>query len=118
MAVSSTRTETVTFSGDGINSTVVNSAAVNAASPGQVDVVTLPIGSTTITPPTGGSTPKAVTIVPPAANPTVITLKGIAADTGVALHVTDPSVIALNNPAGTFVLTVASQIIGVRLIWS
>jgi hypothetical protein len=118
MAVTATRTETITFSGDGINSSVVNQASPNAASPGQVDIVTLASGANTITPPSGGSTPKACTIVPPAGNTNTITLKGISGDTGVALHKTDPSVIALDNPSGTFVLMAGGTITGARLIWS
>jgi hypothetical protein len=118
MAVTSTRTETITFSGDGINSTIVNSAAVNTASPGQVDIVSLNSGANTITPPAGGSTPKAVTIVPPAGNVNTIIIKGIAGDTGVVLHLTDPSTVALNSAVTTFVLNAAASITGVRLIWS
>lgn len=118
MAVTSTRTETITFSGDGINSTVVNSAAVNSDSPGKIDVVSLSSGSNTITPPTGATTPKAVTIVPPSGNLNTIILKGVGGDTGVVLHLTDPTTIALNSPVTTFVLNAAAGIDGVRLIWS
>jgi hypothetical protein len=48
----------------------------------------------------------------------LITLKGISGDTGVELHLTDPCTISLNSTTNTFVLTAASQLAGVRLIWS
>ena len=117
MAINATRTALVVFTGD-ITASFTVSATDNAVSPGQVDLLTLASGVNTITPPTGGSTPKAVTIQPPVGNLNTITLKGVSGDTGVILHKTDPTVIALNSPTSTFVLTASAQIVGVRLIWS
>jgi len=117
MAVAGLRTINITYTGD-ITAVFTAVSASNVASPGKVDIVTLVIGANTITPPAGGSTPKAITIIPPAANTATITLKGITGDTGVVLHPTDPTTIALNSPTGTFVLTASAQIVGVRLIWS
>lgn len=117
MAVTGSRSTTIQFSGD-VTAANTFSAANNAASPGQIDIVTLANGANTITPPAGGSTPKAVTIIPPSGNVTLITLKGIAGDTGVALHKTDPTTIALDSPTATFVLNAGAQIVGVRLVWS
>lgn len=117
MAVSSTRKTTITFSGD-IGYSQDENAATNIVSPGKVDLVDLANGANTITPPVaGGSTPVAVTILPPSANVNTITLKGVTGDTGVLLHKTDPTTIALGG-TGTFVLTAGAQILGVRLIWS
>jgi hypothetical protein len=45
-------------------------------------------------------------------------LKGVTGDTGVVLHKTDPSTIALNSPTTTLCLTASAQIDGVRLVWS
>lgn len=116
MSVSGARSTTITFTGD-IPAVLTATAAVNTSSPGQVDIVTLSAGNTVITPPSGGSTPKAVVIIPPTGNAQALILKGIAGDTGVTLHLTDPSVIGLGNPAGTFVLNAAGTITGLRLIW-
>lgn len=117
MAVASTRNTSIVFSGD-LTATINANAASNAASPGKTDLVTLAIGDNTITPPTGGSTPKACTIDPPTGNVSTITLKGDAADVGVVLHKTDPTSIALDDPTDTFILEAAAEIVGVRLTWS
>lgn len=117
MATTAVRVTTISLSGD-VSATINANAASNAASPGKVDIVTLASGANTITPPSGGTTPVAVTITPPAANTNTITLKGVTGDTGVVLHKTDPTTVALNSPTDTFVLTASAQIIGVRLVWS
>jgi hypothetical protein len=116
MATAAARIISHTFSGD-VSATLPFSAASNAASPGQIDLVTLASGANTITPPAGGSTPKAVTIIPPSGNTNTITLKGVTGDTGVVLHITDPTSIGLNSPTATFVLTASASIAGVRLVW-
>lgn len=116
MSVASTRTTAIIFTGD-VNSEQ-SIEATNNVSPGQRDIVTLASGDNTITPPGGGSTPKAVTIVPPSSNAILITLKGVGGDTGIGLHKTEHTTIALDSPTGTFVLNAASAIIGVQLIWS
>jgi hypothetical protein len=117
MAVTAIRHTTITLQGD-VAATINANAANNAASPGKVDLVTLALGDTTITPPTGGSTPIACTILPPAGNTATITLKGVAGDTGVVLHKTDPSTIGLNSPTATFVLTSSAAVTGCRLVWT
>lgn len=114
MAVTSTRLISLGFTG-GVNApSMVYGAADNSASPGDIDLVDLSSGPNTITPPTGTT---AVTIIPPAANTILMTLKGVTGDTGVPLHKTDPTSIGLNS-AAAFCLTAASTITGVRLIWS
>lgn len=117
MSVASTRTTTIVFSGDTVGTQTV-AAASNAASPGQVELKTLASGANTITAPTGGSTPTACTILPPSGNTQTITLKGVTGDTGVALHLTDPTTIALASSVTTFVLTAGGTITGIRLYWS
>lgn len=117
MAVTSTRSQTITFSGDVVGTQTVT-AATNAASPGSVEVKTLTTGANTITKPTGGATVTAVTILPPTGNTNSITVKGVTGDTGVRIHNTDPTTLALDSSVSTFVLTVGADITGVRLYWS
>jgi hypothetical protein len=113
MSVTSTRRVIVNYSGD-VVAQQDEPAANNSSSPGEIENVTLAAGNNTITPPTGAT---AVTILPPAGNTSLITLKGINGDTGIALHLTDPSSIGLNSAASTFVLNAVAQVI-VRLLWS
>lgn len=117
MSVTSARKISITLTGD-ISATHVINAASNVTSPGAVEVKTLASGANTITVPTGGTVPKAVTIVPPVGNQDTITLKGISGDTGVILHLTDPSSISLHSTVTTFILTAADDIEGVRFYWS
>lgn len=116
MSVSALRTITITYTGD---TTGVESipAATNAASPGSIEIKNLSSGANTITVPTGGTTAVACVILPPVGNIISITLKGVTGDTGVALHLTDPSTVALASTVTTFVLTAGSAITGVRLYW-
>jgi hypothetical protein len=62
-------------------------------------------GANTITVPTGAT---AVVIQPPSGNTILVTFKGVTGDTGVPLHKTQPTVIALDSTATSFVLTAAS----------
>lgn len=117
MSVASARTQTITFTGD-VTATQTNAAASNPASPGVNELKNLASGANTITVPTGGSTPVAVTIVPPAGNVITLTLKGVTGDTGVGMHLTDPTTIALASSVTTFCLTAGSAMTGVRFIWS
>jgi hypothetical protein len=48
----------------------------------------------------------------------LITLKGVTGDTGVPLHLTDYTMIAVDTSITSFCLTAAATITGVRLIWS
>lgn len=117
MATTANRRVIVELTGD-INAVNSFAAAANALSPGVINIVTLAIGANTITPPTGGSTPKSLTIIPPAGNVATLTLKGVSGDTGVVLHVTDPTSIGLNSPTDTLVLDASAEITGVQLIWT
>lgn len=117
MSVTSARRIIVEFTSD-YEASNSFAAASNTASPGQRDIVTLSAGNNTITKPTGGSTISALTIVPPSGNTSVITLKGVNGDTGVTLHLTDPSSIALPSTFASLVLNVVTDVVGAVLIWS
>lgn len=117
MAVTSNRKQIITYSGDVSGSDLVE-AAENTTSPGSTTVHTLTTGANTITAPTGGTTPTAATILPPSTNTATIILKGVTGDTGVGLHLTDPTTIALAFDTATFVLTVSAGIAGLRIYWS
>lgn len=117
MAVTATRKITITLSGDFVG-TEQYSAASNAVSPGVRQLIVLASGANTITPPLG-ATPKAVTIIPPSGNVISITLKGVTGDTGVLLHLTDPSSFGLGSATNTFVLTAGSLFTNpVTLLWT
>ena len=117
MSVSSTRKTTIVYSGD-VDGTQEIAAADNANSPGTIGPITITTGSATIIVPTGGAVPTAVTIVPPGGNEASITLKGVVGDTGIRLHNTDPTTIALHSSITQFVLTVGADVVGLRLFWS
>ena len=118
MAVTSSRVVEVQFSGD-VSSSITQSALDNAVSPGELVVQTLAIGPNTITAPVvSGLVVTGLTIIPPAGNVLLITLKGVAGDTGVKLHDTDPTSIGLDEDFVSLVLNAEAQIVGVRLIWS
>ncbi len=118
MAVTSTRNIAITFAGD-FSATLSFAAANNSLAPGDVDIFSLAAGPNTITLPTGGSTPKGATIVPPPTNTQTLTLKGVAGDTGIALHKTDPSTVTFDAPPPvSFVLTAGGTIDGLRVVWT
>jgi hypothetical protein len=118
MAITSTRTTQLGFSGD-ITQNIIQSALANVASPGQTDKVSLAIGFNAITPPSNtGDVITCLTIIPPAGNVNLITLKGVTGDTGIPLHKTDHTQIALDSTFTTLGLTVTVAVIGVRLVWS
>lgn len=116
MAVTAQRTTTIQFTGD-VSAANTFSAANNTASPGQIEVKRLAAGNNTITPPGAGTTPKSCTILMPSGNTNLVTLKGVNGDTGIELHLTDPTTIALNSPTNTFVLSAAAQV-DIRMVWT
>lgn len=118
MAVTSTRISVITFSGD-LQGSFSFPAANNAQAPGDIDLLALTTGANVITLPTGGSTPKAATIVPPPGNTVALTVKGTSADTGVVMHLTDPLTLTFStSPPASFVLNSAGVLNGLRVIWS
>jgi len=112
MSVTATRSQTIVYTGD-VTGTETVSAASNAASPGQIEIKTLASGANTITVPTGGSTVVSCTIIPPTGNTNSITLKGVTGDTGIRVHNTDPTTIAIDSSVATFCLTAGATITGV-----
>jgi len=122
MAITSTRVVTANFSGDGLQDAFVFSAGSNALAPGAVSVFTLTVGANTITIPTGGSQVTGATIVPPTGNTSTLTVKGTTGDTGIAIHKTDPTSLALDTTSTTqtsFVITVGTTTVtGLRIVWT
>jgi hypothetical protein len=116
MAILSTRTTSIQLSGDA-DLTYDDLQANNSNAPNYRQVINLASGVNTITPPSG-IVVAAVTIIPPVGNVSTITFKGVGGDTGVALHKTDPSSIALDTTVATFVLQAGAAINSVVLIWS
>lgn len=118
MSTTSSRNIQVEFSGDETLQ-VIQSALDNAVSPGVNTIQSLILGANTITAPVvSGLIVTGLTIVPPSGNTSLITLKGVAGDTGIPLHLTDPSSISLDTTFVSLVLNAAAAIVGVRLIWS
>lgn len=117
MSVSVTRRTTLTYAGDVVGTEIID-ATENLNSPGVVEFKTLASGANTITPPTGGSVPKAVTITLPVGNVITVTLKGVTGDAGVLLSPLEPFTITLGTPTTTFVLTVSAELTGVRFFWT
>lgn len=117
MAVTATRVQTITYTGD-IVGVETQTPAANTQSPGIMALQAFPVGFTAITVPLAGTVPTAVTIVPPAGNTNSITFKGVTGDTGIRLHNTDPTTIALDPSVTTFGLTIATATTNIRLLWS
>ena len=118
MSTTSQRTIQVLFSGD-TELKSVQSALENIVSPGMSVIQSLTLGANTITAPVvTGIVVTGLTIIPPSGNTSLITLKGVTGDTGVPLHLTDPTSISLNTTFVSLVLNAAAAIVGVRLIWS
>ena len=117
MATTSTRAITIVFTVDN-TATETISAASNTAAPGVMELLTLSSGANTITVPTGGSTAKACTMMPPSGNTATLTLKGVTGDTGVLMHATDPTSISLASSVTSFVITTSAIVTGMRLYWS
>lgn len=118
MSVTSNRNVQIEFSGD-VSFSVIQSALSNTVSPAMEVVQTLASGTNTITAPVvSGLVVTALTIIPPSGNVNLITLKGVSGDTGVALHKTDPTSLALDTTFTSLILLAASTTVGVRLVWS
>lgn len=116
MATTATRVLTITYTGD-VTGTETISAASNASSPGQIQIISLVSGNNTITVPTAGTVPTACTIVPPSNNANTLILKGVAGDTGITILKTDPTTIALDPGVTTFVVNAAGTT-NTRFVWS
>ncbi len=118
MSVTSSRVVQIEFSGD-VDQNVINSSLDNIDSPGQTIITTLSSGNNVVSPPAvDGVTVTGLTIIPPSANETLITLKGASYDAGIPLHLTDPTSLGVGSGFSTFVMAVDDDLAGVRLIWS
>ena len=118
MSATSTRVITLGFAGDRVGNPSA-AAAANTSSPAATAApITLAPGDNTITVPTGGTVPTAVTIVKPAASTATLKLKGVGGDTGVKLHPTDPDSISLDPTQATIIINASAQVVGVVLVWS
>ena len=118
MSVTSSRTIQVQFSGDN-SEQIIQSALDNIVSPGMNVVQSLVMGANTITAPVvSGLVVTGLMIIPPSGNTSLMTLKGVTGDTGIPLHLTDPTSLALDTTFVSLVINAAAAIIGVRLIWS
>lgn len=117
MSVTSTRFTQITFTED-VTGTEKIVAASNTSSAGSITRHTLAAGANTITVPTSGAVPTCATIIPPEANTQSITLKGVTGDTGIRIHNTDHTALAIDSSATTFCLTAAGTVTGLLIIWS
>ncbi len=113
MSVTSSRSIVLGFT-SAVEYTQEFSAAASTTSSGQNQLVSVTTALTVTVP----SNSVAVTIIPPTANTTALTVKGVSGDTGVGLHLTDPSSIGLSTTQSTFILAAATTTAGVRLIFS
>ena len=116
MATSAVFAATLTLTGD-VQQTQPITAAVNAASPATESLVNLASGANTLTAPVSAVATR-LTIIPPAGNTILLTLKGVTGDTGVPLHKTDPTTVGVDSSLATLCLTAANVVNGVRIIWS
>lgn len=118
MSITSSRTIQIQFSGDN-TAQVILSALDNDVSPAEPVILSLVSGNNTILPPVvSGIVITGLTIIPPAANTHLMILKGANGDTGIPLHLTDPTSIALDPSFTSFVINAAAAIVGLRLIWT
>ena len=119
MAVQSSRQSIIQFTGD-VTGTEIAQAAINQLSSGQSQIIALVTGANTVTVPAVALVyvPTAVTIIPDPLNVTTLTLKGVTGDTGVTIHPTDPTILAIASTVVSFVITVLAGPVNVRFIWS
>ena len=118
MGITSKRTVVVELSGD-VTEGLIQSALDNITAIGKSELVSLAIGNNTITAPVVTAfVNTGLVIIPPTGNATIITLKGVAGDTGIPLHLTDPVSLSLDPTFVSLVLSVPVAVVGVRLVWS
>ena len=117
MSSSALWTSSLVISGDMASQNIPINAAANASSPVKEDFVNLASGVNTLSVPGAGTTVR-LTIIPPIGNAVLMTLKGVSGDTGIPLHKTDPTSIALDSTFSSLVINAGGVINSVRLIWS
>lgn len=118
MSITSVRAISIAFTG-GEQYQISDSllTATNTQSPGINQVLALTTGTNTITVPAVGLTVTAATFIPPVGNTNLMTLKGVAGDTGIALHKTNATSIAIDTTVATFVINAAAPV-NLRVIWT
>jgi len=115
MAAAATITIAGLVTGLATGTKTLTGTLTSVAAVGTIQEATLSTGANTITVPTGTT---AVLIGMPSGNATLVTLKGVTGDTGVALHKTFPTLLPLDSTQTTFCLTAAAPLPGpVELSW-
>jgi len=118
MAITASAQLQILISGDDTD-TILQAALDNTSSPFKRDLVNLLVGNTTLTAPVvTGFVVTRLTILLPAGNATIVTVKGVAADTGFPIHITDWFSVGLDPSFVSLVLNVGTQINGVRVYWT
>lgn len=118
MSVTSSRTVQIQFNGD-YTADLIYSALDNPTSIASINWIDLAVGNNAVTAPIiTGFNVTGLTIIPPAGNTVVLELKGITTDSGLPLHVTDPTSLALDTSFLGLVLFVTVAVVGVKLIWT
>lgn len=100
--------------------TAADFSVYNANSPCTPQVLNLISGANTISSTNCPALAQsgAVMLIPPSGNIVTLTLKGISADTGVALGLTAPTLITFPvSPPSSFVITTNNTITGFTLLW-
>jgi hypothetical protein len=112
MSVTSARSIIIENTGD-VEYSQTFEAAANASASGQNQIVALSTGNNAVSIPTSAV---AVTIIMPDANTVQVTLKGVNGDTGIPLHLTQPSSLSIGS--GAAIVLSAASAVNVRLIWT
>ena len=105
MAASASLTLSGTITGLAGGSETVSLTLTNSSASGAVTTTALASGANTISVPTGALW---CIVVPPSGNTTALTLKGNGADTGVGLHPSQASILALANGTTSFIVSAAA----------
>lgn len=119
MSITTRRRTVITHSGD-VDGEEIIDAADNTAGVGVIERYDLADGDNDIRVPSfNDAAATACTIVPLGNNASALILKGASGDTGIRLHNTDPTTIAVHSTQELFILnTPAESAIVVRLFWS
>lgn len=92
MAASASVNISASVSGGIVNRSLNLPTIANSPTTDAISLLVCSTGFNSISPPTNAV---GVIILPPAANTVTLTLKGVTGDTGVGLHLTNPSCISL-----------------------
>lgn len=80
---------------------------------GSIQHVNLATGSNSISIPSGS---EGIIFVPPSTNTAALTLKGVTGDTGILLHATNPSIIAVSSSTTVCVVSAATIVSNCQVI--